>query len=726
MKIGERKTMMLRSRILSIAILITAGSAFQAAAQISGVDLNEYYRFPLSLGVQYKSMTPLAGYKADYDLFDLSAAFRLPLAALPVLQPSVEGGILQFDARNAADSRWSHRDIYALLGATYSSRLGKSFEIGGELSAGASYSNYSKFMPASGESYSQVNLLAEVGGKLQLIPSFNFSIELSPSLRYLSALGPLSDFDGFIFGFGISGHIRLGEDPDAPKAALRSLQLGLSKMPPIFPAMQNWYSKNPLAVLSIENKERFPLENVEVTFFQKGFMDSPTLCAKLPLLAAGAGAEIGILASFNQEVFRNEGVTPLSGEVVVTYRGRGRAGEQKTSVSYDLLDKSAITWDDDRKEAAFITPADSALRNYASYIRQTSKDRGVEGYDESAQFACQLFYALTELGILYQVDPNTPFESVKGGSLSIDSVSLPRDTMRRITGDCDDLTALYSSILESAGIASAFITVPGHIYAAFKAKTAPNAFAELNADRAMTIAVGDGLWVPVEITMIGQATFIEAWRKGAEEWNSLAANPAERHFYETSKAQELYKPVGLKEADLGLQYGRKEPIVENSARDLGKLVDGIVDQAQDLARQSGLKEDWNRLGIKLARYGRFDKAIAAFKTASSLDTRYTSPKINLGNVYFLSKSYDKALGEFRAIENSKSQEIENRSLALLRVNISKCYRALGNGSKSSEYLALATSLDPSLATRYAYLADAGGTERAAAAVDESRDIAFSE
>ncbi len=713
-------------RTCAFSIILVFAVALAVSAQGTTLDLNEYYRFPLSLGIQYKVVTPLSDYRADYDLFDLSAAFRLPLAAFAEFQPTVEGGILQFEARDSVDSRWNHRDVYALAGAVYSSRLGKNYELGGQVLAGASFSDFSKFMPESGVSYSQTNLIAELGAKVQIIPAFNFAIELSPSLRYSRALGPLSDFDGLSFGLGVTGHIRLGEDPDAPQAALRSLKLELPRLPSVFPAMQNWYSKNPLAMMGIENTERFPIENVEVTFFQKGFMDSPTLCAKLPALAPGESAEVGILAAFNQEVFRNEGVTPLSGEVVITYSGKGRAGEQRSSVSYDLMDKSAITWDDDRKIAAFITPADSALRNYASYIRQASKDKGVEGFNSATQFACQLYYALAELGILYQVDPTQPFQAVKGDKLSIDSVSLPRDTLRRITGDCDDLTALYTGILESAGIATAFITVPGHIYAAFNTRTAPKAFADLHADRSMTIAIGDELWVPVEITMIGTSSFNEAWRKGAEQWKAWADKPKDRNFFETAKAQELFKPVGLKETDLGLQYGRKEPIVANATRDLNQLIDGIADQAQAQAKQSGLKEDWNKLGIRLSRFGRFEKATAAFKTASGMDQNYTSPKINLGNVYYLSKSYEKALSEFRALEKLPALVKENKNLALLRVNISKCYRALGDGTKATEYLTLATALEPSLGTQYAYLADPSGNTKAAEAVDELKDIAFFE
>jgi len=713
-------------RACVLALSLSTTVLLDLSAQAGSLDLNDYYRFPLSLGLQYKAMTPLEEYRSGYDLLDLSADFRLPLASMPVFQATLEGGMLQFSARDSVNARWEHRDVYGLVGAAWSTRLTKNYELGAQISGGASVSSYPGFMPGSDSSYSQSNLLAEIGGMVQLVPSFNFAIEISPSIRYSRALGPLPDFDGFIFGLSVAGHIRLGEDPDAPKAALRSLKLGVSPFPPVFPAMQNWYSKNPLATVRLQNIERFPIQDIELTFYQKGFMDSPTLCAKLPSLAPGESVELGIVAAFNQEVFRNEGITPLSGELVVTYRGKGRSGEQRTSVSYDLQDKSAITWDDDRKIAAFITPADSALRNYASYIRQAGKDRGIVGYNEAIQFAAQLFHALAELGILYQVDPTQPFQAVSGNAQTIDSVNLPRDTMRRITGDCDDLTALYSAIMESAGIASAFITVPGHIYAAFSTKTAPKDFADINADRAMTITVGDELWVPVEITMIGTATFNEAWRKGAEQWNALSGTPLERHFIETAEAQTLFKPIGLRETDLGLQYGRKEPIVANSLRDLNSVIDGIAEQAQTVARQSGRKEDWNRLGIKLARFGRYDKALAAFKTASGMDTAYTSPRINTGNVLYLSGSYDKALSEFRSLEKLPAMAKDSKNLAILHINISKCFKALGDSSKATEYLTFATNLDPALGNKYSYLATPDTGTKASEAVDESRDLAFAE
>jgi len=700
-----------------------AGLATLAVAQETQ-NLDAWYAYPFSVGAAYESVTPFAAYRSAFDLYDLSAKARLPLPGRPVLQPSLQVGLLQFSPRST-DQTWAHRDLYGLLGADWSLRFSKTFELGAGFAGGASLSLFDQLLPGAG-TVATPNLYFLASAKLALVPAFNFALEFTPTLGYIQSLGPLSDFDGLVLGLGLSAHVRLGEDPDAPKAALRSIHFGQAEPTSVFPAMQSWYAKNPITKLTITNTESFPVSNVEVSFLQKGYMDSPTLCASFPELRAGESREVGILASFNGEVFRNEGVTPLSGEIVATYSGRGRSGEQRTTLSYDLQDKSAIVWDDDRKAAAFVTPADSAVGNYVSYVRQIAKETVVPGYSDNVQLAIQLFNALAELGILYQVDPTSPYTATKGARTTVDSVSLPRTTLKRTTGDCDDLTVLFASLLESAGVQTALITVPGHIYVAFGTKTAGRLFADINPDRTMTINVEDELWVPVEITMIGLSSFGEAWHKAIEEWRAAEATPELRGFYLVKKAQELYRPVGLRETDLGLQYGHKEPVVAAVRTDVAKLVNAIVETATSQARISGAKEDWNRLGIKLARLGQADKAVSAFNQAAKLDPNYVSPKMNLGNMYFLSKTWDKALGEYLRLD--KALPTTSPIAASLRLNISKCYNAMGEYKKAGEFLASAAALDPALGTKYAYLAQSADPSggRAAQAESPADEIIFGE
>lgn len=718
----------IQTAFAAVALSMLAAAAAGAEAP---EDFNSRYRYPFSMGAAYYALKPLGADLAGYDAFGVSGAFRMPLSARPALQPSFRFGFTSVTAPET-ESAWSHTDYFGLAGAAWSQRFSKSFEAGAELGAGASLSVFPK-LAADQENLAALNLMVQLGAQVALSPSFNFALELNPVVRWQKALGPLADFDGFSIGLGMTAHIRLGEDPDSARAILRSIRFGDIRFPAVFPAMQSWYVNNPIAAASISNSDAFSLFDVQVSFYQKGYMDAPTVCASIPELKPGESREIGVRASFNQEVFRTEGVTPVSGELIVSYKAKGRDGEQKRTVSYEIQDRTAIVWDDDRKAAAFVTPSDSALRNYASFIRQACKGLANAGYSDAVQFAAQLYLALGELGMLYQSDPISPFAATKDGKATIDSVSLPRDTLKRITGDCDDLTVLFASLLESAGYESALITVPGHIYVAVNTKLPAKDHADLSPDRSMSINVNGSLWVPIEITMIGRASFAEAWRKGVGQWIANEARPETRGFYPIAAAQEVYRPVGLRETDLGLQYGRKEAVAAAFSQESKKLVDAVVAAYAAAAKQDS-KEDLNRLGVRYARFGYADKAVDALKKSATLDSSYLPPRINLGNAYYIAKQFDKALAEFAAVEKRLETETLGfsrdqgaapdaarlRRLAGVRENIARSLTSLGRDAQAKEWLAKAAEADPASSARSARVAAAAADsgEKAAEAADE--------
>jgi Tfp pilus assembly protein PilF len=379
--------------------------------------------------------------------------------------------------------------------------------------------------------------------------------------------------------------------------------------------------------------------------------------------------------------------------------------------------------------AAFITPADSALRNYASYIRQVCKEETLAAYSEPLQLAIQVFNALGEAGILYQADPTLPFTKVQGNPMVVDSISLPRDTLKRTTGDCDDLTVLFCSLLETAGVETAFITVPGHIYAAFNTKLSGAEYGKLHPDRSMSINLEGQLWVLVEITLIGRTGFSEAWRKGVEEWKEHEAQPEKRGFYPTRTAQEIYRPVGLKETDLGLQYGRKEKILEGFRRDLDKLIEGVVEEVASSARKSGRKEDYNKLGILYGQFVRYPQAEAAFQSALRVDPGYLNAQINLANLLFLKKAYAESAAQYvKSLEGLEKQK-QGKSPKSLKVllNLSRAYYQMERFKEAQEYYARATAIDERETRQYAFLGErAGGESRAASTRDPAKEILFVE
>jgi tetratricopeptide (TPR) repeat protein len=701
-------------RTLAAGLLLAA--AVSLSAQGTATNYNLRYRFPLSLGVEYQNLSPFANYGAQFNIYDISANLRWPIPSLPVLQPTVKAGIVRFDSLDPADPlRWDHTHWYGALGLVAAHRFSKNFEIGAEALSGFSEAVFPHLVPNGGAVGTQY-LWFEGGGQIALNPSYSFSVQVHPSLKYLMSLGALKDFDGLIFGIGFSVGFRLGQDPDLAANSIRAIRFGEVQLPPAFAAMQSYYAKNPLGQLTLTNTDRQTLTDVQVSFFQAGYMDSPTPAATLRELPGGATQTVGLLALFNQEVFKTEGVTPLTGEVIVNYNYRGRPVEQRQAVSYELRDKTALSWDDDRKVAAFITPADSALRNYASFIRQAAKEAIVPALNEPLQEAMQVYSALAEIGLLYQADPASPFTKVQGDPRVVDSISLPRDTLKRITGDCDDLTVLYSSLLETIGVETGFITVPGHIYSVFNTKVPAAEFASLHPDRGLTINLNGSLWVPVEITLIGQAGFLEAWRRGIDEWRELEASPERRGFNVTREAQVVYQPVGLKEADLGLQYGRPEQIARSFARDLDKLVDAVVGELAAKAQSKGQKTHYNRLGLAYARFARYEQARSAFSKALQLDPGYLGAQINLANLLYLQKNYSGALSGYEAAWKTIQRQGNGKSelAGKLLLNLANTYYQLDKFNDAKSFYSLARDVNQDQAQVFAYLGQAPESEARAA------------
>lgn len=697
---------MKKTSVLIIIYLMITVSVFP---QSNSVDYNDYYRFPFSVGVEYQSLSPFADYASMYNIFDLSANLRWPILSKPVFQPSLRLGMMNFDNQDLTDPlKWDSTHWYGLLGMAYANRFQKNFEIGGELLAGVSQAIFQDLLPDVG-TVGSLNLIVEAGARISLNPSYNMSIDIHPNLKYLHSFSYLTDYDGFILGIGFSASYRFGNDPDAPSAIIRSLKFSDIEVPDLFAAMQSYYVTTPLGSVTITNPEKYDLENLEVSFFQAGFMDTPTPAASFPILAAGESIGIPLYASFNRDVFSVEGITPLTGEIIAEYTSRGKPAQQKVSVTYDLYDKTSMVWDDDRKVAAFITPADSALRNYSSFIRQSCRESTIPAYSESMQFAIQAFHALGEIGCLYQVDPTLPFTQAQENKMVVDSISLPRTTLKNITGDCDDLTVLYCSLMETVGIESAFITVPGHIYASFNTKIPAREFGKINPDRKMTISIDGELWVPVEITMIGKTGFLEAWRTGIEEWTRYNNEVAMRAFYKTRESQELYRPVGLTETDLGLQYGSSEAINHSFQLDMDKIIGGVVAEYVDKANTSGRKQDYNRLGIAYAQFQRYSQAKAAFKKVIELDPEYTSARINLGNLQFLQENYKKAVESYEAVYKKLEANGKGESSTALKVliNLARAKYVLEQFDMADTYFLKAKNIDPVQTEKYSYLAAAG-------------------
>jgi hypothetical protein len=687
-------------------VLVLVCTALSAQEREPG-NLNLYYRYPLAVAADLHNWNSFRDYGGPFSIFEFGGSVRYPLPAQPVLQPLLRGSFVRFDSLDEGNpTQWDHTHVFAGVGIAAVNRLARNFEIGAELVAGFSRT---RFPNLTTEPVGYNNLLAVVTPRLTLLPSFNFAINVEPTVRYSTSLGPVDRFNGLSFSIGIGAEYRLGQDPDSPGAEIRSLQISQPEVDSVFAAMQSYYVNNPIGTVTIENVESFAVEDVRLSFFQNGYMDSPTPAKRIDLLEPGERRDVDLFASYNGQVFTTEGVQPLVGEVIISYLSRGRPAEQRESVVYDLHDKTALTWDDNSKMGSFITPADSAIRNYTSFVTLAGKDAVIDSASGPLQTAMLAYHALVELGVVYQVDPTAPFTQVQSDIRLVDSVSIPRDTLARLTGDCDDLTALYATMLETVGIETGFITTPGHIYVVFNTRVPARDYLVVHPDRDMFFVIEDEIWVPVEITMLGRGDFMDAWRFGADEWAKYENQIDQREMVLTRNAQTVYRSVGLREADLGLQYGSPSRIVSGFRADFDDLTDTILASVRNLARQRANKRAYNTLGIYAARLGRYDEARTAFDQASRMDSSYIDPRINLGALYYLQENYWSALRAFQTAVDAVqlSRNPEPSLVSLVYINLSKTQYALGNFDQAEEAYEFAARADPGGVAEFEYLASAG-------------------
>ena len=212
------------------------------------------------------------------------------------------------------------------------------------------------------------------------------------------------------------------------------------------------------------------------------------------------------------------------GSVGIQYRSLGARKNTTSIIQMPIFQRNTLSWDDDRRAAAFVSPRDSAARLFALYVSGSINNEQLTmnnvqgaGVPSNVRNAAALFEALRLYGITYIIDPSSSYIALSDDASALDNLYFPYQTLAYRGGDCDDLSILFCSLLEVLGIESAFVTVPGHIYIAFEVGNA--AWQANNRD---IFTVDGKRWMPVEITVPGQG-FTQAWRIGARQWHNAGS-----------------------------------------------------------------------------------------------------------------------------------------------------------------------------------------------------------
>lgn len=322
------------------------------------------------------------------------------------------------------------------------------------------------------------------------------------------------------------------------------LSVEIVNIDPVFPALYSWYNENSFATVALYNREEYAITDVEVSFYQEEFMTSEKKYKAIKKIKKNGFEEIDLTAFFNENILSLIEPVEKNAILKINYKLLGEKRTVDLPVSINFFNRNNMSWTDDRQAAVFVSPNDEEAKSFAKQVKAIVRDYINPGKKINAQLAMALFESLKIYGLNYVVDPASSYAE-NAGSTSIDFLQFPYQTLNYRGGDCDDLSILFCSLLETIGIEGAFITVPGHIYAGFcLGKTDDEiAYRERGVLKNNHVYYEGKIWQPIEITMLKEG-YNNACAYGVQEWKKYMN---EAIIYPIHSSWELFSSINSPE-----------------------------------------------------------------------------------------------------------------------------------------------------------------------------------
>jgi DNA-binding beta-propeller fold protein YncE/tetratricopeptide (TPR) repeat protein len=457
----------------------------------------------------------------------------------------------------------------------------------------------------------------------------------------------------------------------------------------IFAAKYKWYLKNPVGSVSVTNNLNVPFLNVKVTFKLKDYMDFG-FDTEIKKLEPRQTVQIPLIATLNNKVLEVTEDTPIQAEFSLNYFERGESRTASLTKPLRLYSRNAITWDDTRKIANFITFKDEPVKNLKPAVTAEFKNRKAAALNPKVVKAMRVWNALAESGIKFAANPANPFETAHDDpNFPVDYTQYPRDTLKRKTGQCSDLTSLYAALLIDNEIRVALLDYPGHITLMFDTEADDALEAGLPPD--LLVPYDGTMWVPVEVTYVGKP-FTEAVSKAAYAYKA-EADKGRVKVVDLDKAFEEYEPVTMPPADFGSAMPETAALQKRYDEQVGALAKERYLLLKK-AYQDQLAQNQNdvsarlQLGIAEYQYGEREAAVADFDKVLALEPKNAAALNNIGSVAFVKGDYVEA--EKRFLESAEADPQD----ASVWLNLVKTAVKLQKADGARLYAARAVALAP--------------------------------
>jgi tetratricopeptide (TPR) repeat protein/DNA-binding beta-propeller fold protein YncE len=472
----------------------------------------------------------------------------------------------------------------------------------------------------------------------------------------------------------------------------------------LFPSLYRNYSNVrvlPIGELVLTNNLAVPLAGVKVEIQVERLTDGATP-QQVPTLVGLSNSTIRLSAVFRETILQNTEDSKYQATVTVKFTHEGKEKTLTKSATFVLHGRNAVSWKDKRRLAAFISPSTEALINYSKEIDVRLREAPMYPSYRTILQAAAIFSALSKSEFTYSPDPNVNYAKASVQTDILDYVQYPAETIMRRSGDCDDLVAVYCGLLEAAGIGTAYVDVPGHVFMAFDTGIDTALFEGSGLDQRDIVISNGKVWLPVETTLLGKTGFMAAWKYASEHYYQYIANRQFPEIVSFADARKVYEPSTFVPAAFQPRIPQKEVLVTTYSEAVFGLVEKTTSSIRkelELRRQSEPDNVFvrNKLAILYVRAGQLDKAETVIKEALELSSNSSSAHNTYGNVFFARREFSKAANEYvSALEFDRSD-------ADLFVNLCRAQIALGEKADARRSFESAVQLRPIISETHAFL-----------------------
>lgn len=476
--------------------------------------------------------------------------------------------------------------------------------------------------------------------------------------------------------------------------ALFDLELVEASFGPLYASLYQFYAddpeyeRRPAGRVAVRNRYDKPLR-VKVSAFLPDLMDFPT--DAVVTIPPGETARVPLRIELSDRALDLEKTESRQLRLSLQYSLAGERKESESTHPVTVVEKHGMVWEEPERIGLYVTHLDEAIERFARDTVRGFRDdeRGAIVYDNLLR-AMELFDALGADGVRFVADPGNPFGGIVPGRPVLDTVRLPRETLRMRTGDCDDLAVLYAALLENIGIDTALVDVFDHVFVMFDTGLTARSVGQLARDPGLLHVDARGrVWVPVEVTLVG-GSFSDAWE-------SAAATLASRRFsvIEIKEAWKKYSPLRPREPAPDIVAPPPAAVRALFAEDLRRQEEALTsprmrELAQRVSADPNDAAALNALGILLARRGYLGRAAAHFERVIELLPESPGGYGNLGNVHYEQGKYKEAVRRYEeSLARSERPEVH--------VELALTWCEIGRFDRAREHYERAMRIDPALA-----------------------------